>query len=177
MVRTTERQRAARSASAPEQLLRDVGLRVTVPRLTVLDVVAEHPHADVSTVLERTRQRTAGVSVQGVYDVLTALTAAGLLRRLQPGQSAARYELDRGDNHHHVVCRECRTIRDVPCTTGSPPCLDASRPEAAGFAVDEAEVIFWGRCAACRAADGPGTTREQDPHEQTPRKTEKKEKE
>lgn len=150
MVETREVGRAERVPVAPEQRLRSAGLRVTAPRLAVLDVVAEHPHADVATVLERTRERAHDVSVQGVYDVLTALTRAGLLRRLQPGHSVARYELETGDNHHHVVCRSCQSIIDVPCTTGQPPCLDTSHPEAAGFVVDEAEVIFWGMCPDCR---------------------------
>ncbi len=150
MVETREAGRAEHASASPEQRLRSAGLRVTAPRLAVLDVVAEHPHADAAAVLERTRERTRGVSVQGVYDVLTALTDAGLLRRLQPGHSVARYELDTGDNHHPVVCRSCQTITDVPCTTGQPPCLDTSHPESAGFVVDEAEVIFWGMCPRCR---------------------------
>lgn len=145
-------QAPARVGPAPDApaRLRAAGLRVTAPRLAVLDVLAEHPHADVATVLELTRQRARGLSVQGAYDVLTALTDVGLLRRVQPGRSVARYELDRGDNHHHVVCHTCGEITDVPCSTGTPPCLDAAPATGLGFVVDEAEVIFWGRCPRCQ---------------------------
>lgn len=135
--------------SAPD-LLREVGLRVTAPRLAVLEVLAEHPHSDASTVLHLTRERSTGLSVQGVYDVLGSLTDRGLLRRIQPAHSVARFEVDRGDNHHHVVCRGCQQIVDVPCAGPDAPCLDATPAESLGFAVDEAEVIYWGRCARCR---------------------------
>ena len=139
---------------APVDLLRAVGLRVTGPRVSVLEVLAEHPHADAAQVLERVRDRTAtgavGVSVQGVYDVLSTLDEAGVLRRIQPAHSVARYEIDGGDNHHHVVCRDCGRLHDVPCATGRVPCLDPAGPQALGFLVDEAEVIYWGLCPACR---------------------------
>lgn len=149
-----------REGTTATERLRASGLRVTGPRLAVLDVLAENPHADVATVLELTRERASGLSVQGVYDVLTALTRAGLLNRVQPGHSAARYELNRGDNHHHVVCRGCQAITDVPCTSGRPPCLDASPAETMGFTVDEAEVIFWGVCPSCQQSpDGSGPKR------------------
>lgn len=152
------------STSAPE-LLRGAGLRVTAPRLAVLETLAEHPHADATAVLRLTRERARGISVQGVYDVLATLTGAGVLRRIQPAHSVARFELDLGDNHHHVVCRGCQALADVPCAEGSAPCVDPARPADLGFTVDEAEVIYWGTCAACRgeeSAAGEGTA-EADP--------------
>ena len=140
------------SASAPD-LLRGVGLRVTAPRLAVLEVLAEHPHSDATTVLNLTRERSTGISVQGVYDVLSSLTSHGLLRRIQPAHSVARFEVDHGDNHHHVVCRGCHRIVDVACAGDGAPCLDATHPQELGFSVDEAEVIYWGRCADCQQRD------------------------
>ena len=139
------------STPAPS-LLREAGLRVTAPRLAVLEVLREHPHADATAVLRLARERSVGISVQGVYDVLSSLTHGGLLRRIQPAHSVARFEIDRGDNHHHVVCRTCQTILDVPCAVGSPPCVDPTPAQALGFRVDEAEVIYWGTCADCRAS-------------------------
>ncbi|MFB9730594.1 Fur family transcriptional regulator [Ornithinimicrobium kibberense] len=140
--------------TAPMDLLRSAGLRVTGPRVAVLEVLAEHPHADAAQVLERVRGGSAdgapGVSVQGVYDVLSTLDGAGVLRRIQPAHSVARYEIDGGDNHHHVVCRGCGRLHDVPCATGSVPCLDPAGPQSLGFLVDEAEVIYWGLCPSCR---------------------------
>ncbi|MGC5586074.1 Fur family transcriptional regulator [Ornithinimicrobium sp. W1679] len=159
--------------TAPVDLLRAAGLRVTGPRVAVLDVLADHPHADAARVLEQVRARStagaAGVSVQGVYDVLSTLDGAGLLRRIQPAHSVARYEIDGGDNHHHVVCRGCGHLHDVPCSTGSVPCLDPTAPQALGFLVDEAEVIYWGLCPDCRTDDvgaagaPPATTRTTTP--------------
>lgn len=131
--------------------LRGAGLRVTNARLEVLETVQKHPHADAGTVLSLTRERAQGVSVQGVYDVLTTLTQAGVLRRIQPAHSAARFEVDAGDNHHHVVCRSCRSLTDVPCAVGEPPCIDTSAATSLGYEVDEAEVIYWGVCPDCRA--------------------------
>ena len=146
----------------PEELLRAAGLRVTGPRVTVLQVLAQHPHADAAGVLDRVRERSAhgagSVSVQGVYDVLSTLDDAGVLRRIQPAHSVARYEIDGGDNHHHVVCRRCARLHDVPCSTGRVPCLDPSGPEALGFLVDEAEVIYWGLCPSCRTDAGRAGT-------------------
>lgn len=131
--------------------LRGAGLRVTNARLEVLETVQEHPHADAGTVLSLTRERAQGVSVQGVYDVLTTLTRAGVLRRIQPAHSTARFEIDAGDNHHHVVCRSCQSLADVPCAVGEPPCIDTSAAASLGYEVDEAEVIYWGVCPGCRA--------------------------
>ena len=131
-----------------EQLLRGAHLRVTRPRLAVLHALRESPHADTGTVLDAVRGRHTTVSHQAVYDCLHALTDAGLVRRIQPTGSVARYELSVGDNHHHAVCRVCGSITDVACATGRAPCLHAADPQ--GFAVDEAEVIYWGRCPSCQ---------------------------
>ena len=132
-----------------EQQLRGAALRVTAPRRAVLGAVAAHPHASTDELLAAVRQELPGVSHQAVYDVLRALTTAGLLRRIEPAGSVARYESRTGDNHHHVVCRGCGTIADVDCATGAAPCLTASDDH--GFTIDEAEVVYWGRCPACRA--------------------------
>ena len=130
-----------------ERLLRDVGLRVTRPRLAVLDAVHERPHARTETVLTDVRAELGAVSHQAVYDVLRVLTEAGLVRRIQPSGSVARYEARVGDNHHHVVCRACGCIADVDCAVGDTPCLTASDDN--GFSIDEAEVVYWGRCSSC----------------------------
>ena len=135
------------SATEIERMLRDGGLRVTRPRVAVLAAVHEHPHADTDSVIGHVRQDLREVSHQAVYDVLRALSGAGLVRRIQPNGSVARYEARVGDNHHHVVCRSCGTIADVDCAVGEAPCLDPI--EAHGFTVDEAEVIYWGTCARC----------------------------
>ena len=129
--------------------LRTSELRVTRPRLAVLHAVHAHPHADTDTVFGAVRTDLPEVSRQAVYDVLAALTTAGLIRRIQPSGSVARYESRVGDNHHHVVCRSCGTIGDVDCAAGEVPCLTPVDDQ--GFLVDEAEVIYWGRCADCSA--------------------------
>lgn len=136
--------------SGSEQL-RSAGLRVTRPRLAVLAEVAERPHADVVAIASGVRARLGSLSTQAAYDVLYALTDAGLLRRIEPAGSTARFELRTGDNHHHLVCRSCGVIADVDCATGAAPCLHAS--DEAGYLIDEAEVTFWGLCPQCR----PGT--------------------
>jgi Fe2+ or Zn2+ uptake regulation protein len=127
--------------------LRSADLRVTRPRLAVLEAVHAHPHADTDTILGAVRQILPEVSRQAVYDVLAALTLAGLVRRIQPSGSVARYEARVGDNHHHVVCRSCGTIGDVDCAVGEVACLTPSDDN--GFVVDEAEVIYWGQCPTC----------------------------
>lgn len=127
--------------------LRTAGLRVTRPRLAVLEALGTHPHADTATVLGAVRADLPTVSHQAVYDCLAALTDAGLLRRIQPAGSSARYELHGHDNHHHLVCRSCGEVVDVDCGVGGAPCLTA--PDDHGFAIDEAEVIYWGTCPAC----------------------------
>lgn len=141
------------TAADPEQMLRDAGLRVTQPRLAVLGQVQAHPHADTGAIIEATRDSLGEVSVQAVYDVLRALDEAGLVRRIEPPGSVARYETRVGDNHHHVVCRSCGAIADVACAVGPAPCLEAS--ESHGFEIDEAEVVYWGRCPDCRPANEP----------------------
>ena len=130
-----------------EGMLRQADLRVTRPRLAVLAAVHQHPHADTETIIGAVRRDFTDVSHQAVYDVLRALTTAGLVRRFQPEGSVARYEARVGDNHHHVVCRSCGAIADVDCAVGEAPCLTAS--DDGGFAIDEAEVVFWGTCPAC----------------------------
>lgn len=130
-----------------EQMLRDVELRVTRPRVAVLTAVHDHPHADTDSIIGAVRADLGDVSHQAVYDVLRALTTANLLRRIQPAGSVARYEARVGDNHHHVVCRSCGAIEDVDCAVGYTPCLTAA--DGASFEIDEAEVIYWGRCPAC----------------------------
>jgi Fe2+ or Zn2+ uptake regulation protein len=130
-----------------QQLLRGAELRVTRPRTAVLSAVHSHPHADTDSIIGIVRDDLGEVSHQAVYDVLRALTAAGLVRRIQPNGSVARYESRVGDNHHHVVCRSCGDIADVDCAVGEAPCLTAS--DASGFSIDEAEVIYWGLCPAC----------------------------
>ena len=132
-----------------ERRLRGASLRVTAPRLAVLAAVDAHPHADTDSVIGAVRTELPAVSHQAVYDVLRALTAAGLVRRIQPSGSVARYEARVGDNHHHVVCRSCGTIADVDCAVGEAPCLSAS--EDRGFVIDEAEVTYWGLCRECAA--------------------------
>ncbi len=131
-----------------QRALRDAGLRVTRPRLAVLEAVRAEPHLDTKALIAATRDRLGAVSHQAVYDVLRALEAAGLVRRIEPQGSDARYEARVGDNHHHVVCRGCGAIADVDCVTGDAPCLTPS--DDSGFEIDEAEVVFWGRCTACR---------------------------
>jgi Fur family ferric uptake transcriptional regulator len=139
-----------------EQLLRGAALRVTRPRVAVLTAVYQHPHADTDSIIGVVREALGGVSHQAVYDVLHALTAAGLVRRIQPSGSVARYESRVGDNHHHVVCRSCGFVADVDCAVGATPCLTAS--EHHGFAIDEAEVIYWGMCLSCCTAPVPELT-------------------
>ncbi|CAL9557614.1 Transcriptional regulator FurA [Nocardiopsis dassonvillei] len=128
-------------------MLRESGLRVTSPRMAVLSAVHDNPHADTESVIDIVRGNLGTVSGQAVYDVLKALTGAGLVRRIQPQGSVARYETRVGDNHHHVVCRSCGAIADVDCAVGHAPCLTASSDH--GFRIDEAEVVYWGLCPDC----------------------------
>ncbi len=126
-------------------------LRVTRPRVAVLEVVGANPHADTETIFSAVRVGLPDVSRQAVYDVLNALTTVGLVRRIQPLGMVARYESRVGDNHHHVVCRSCGIIADVDCAVGDAPCLTPSDDDNVldGFVLDEAEVIYWGLCADC----------------------------
>jgi Fe2+ or Zn2+ uptake regulation protein len=132
-------------------MLRRADLRVTRPRVAVLDAVHTHPHADTDSLIGAVRTELGEVSHQAVYDVLRALTAAGLVRRIQPTGSVARYEARVGDNHHHVVCRSCGVIADADCAVGDTPCLTVSDDH--GFVIDEAEVIYWGLCPECSSTD------------------------
>ena len=132
-----------------EQLLRGSALRVTRPRVAVLGAVHADPHADTDSLIRAARRDHPNVSHQAVYDVLRALTEAGLVRRIQPAGTVARYEARVGDNHHHLVCRACGAIADVDCAVGEVPCLTASDDHR--FSIDEAEVIYWGYCASCSA--------------------------
>jgi Fe2+ or Zn2+ uptake regulation protein len=127
--------------------LREAALRVTRPRVAVLSAVHAHPHADTETIIRAVRAGLPHVSHQAVYDSLHAMTAARLVRRIQPSGSAARYEARVGDNHHHVVCRRCGCVDDVDCVVGRAPCLRG--PDDRGYTIDEAEVVFWGICQDC----------------------------
>ena len=127
--------------------LRAAGLRVTAPRLAVLNAVTAQPHSDADSVAAQVRQQLGSVSTQAVYDVLKACVSAGLLRRIEPAGSPARFETRTGDNHHHLVFRSCGKVVDVDCVVGQAPCLEPS--DHHGFEIDEAEVVFWGRCNDC----------------------------
>lgn len=133
---------------SPEELLRQHGLRVTRPRVAVLEVLDEGGHLEVDEIATRVRARLDSVSTQAVYDVLGALARGGLARKIEPAGSPARYERRAGDNHHHLVCRSCGTVVDVDCVVGHAPCLEPSSEH--GFVIDEAEVTFWGVCPACQ---------------------------
>ena len=135
------------TTSELEQLLRDAALRVTRPRVAVLTALHDRPHADTDSIIAAVREDLGEVSHQAVYDVLRALTVAGLVRRIQPSGSVARYESRVADNHHHVVCRSCGAIADVDCAVGHTPCLTASDDH--GFVIDEAEVTYWALCPEC----------------------------
>jgi Fur family ferric uptake transcriptional regulator len=139
----------------PTEILRERGLRVTAQRLAVLRAVSVAPHVTTGGVVETVRDELGAVSVQAVYDVLEILTEKGLLRRIQPAGSPARYEDRVGDNHHHLICRVCDRMVDVDCAAGDPPCLTAV--EDFGFEIDEAEVVYWGRCPDCVERTAKGT--------------------
>lgn len=132
-------------------LLRDAGLRVTGPRLATLEVVQQHPHSTADTISMMVRNRLGSVSKQAIYDILHALTDVKILRRIAVDGRGAQYEIEQRDNHHHIVCRRCGRIDNVPCPVGTPPCLDP--PLDHGFVVDEAEVIYRGLCAGCRHSE------------------------
>ncbi|WP_369931454.1 Fur family transcriptional regulator [Plantactinospora sp. BC1] len=131
-------------------MLRGAALRVTRPRVAVLSAVHDRPHADTDSIIGVVREDLGEVSRQAVYDILHALTAAGLLRRFEPTGSVARYETRTGDNHHHLVCQSCGAIVDVDGAAGYTACL--TPPDGSGYRIDEAEVVYWGRCARCVAA-------------------------
>ena len=150
-----------------ERVLRGSDLRVTGPRVAVLAAVHDHPHADTEALIGVVRDRAGAISHQAVYNVLRVLTDVGLVRRIQPPGSAARYEARVGDNHHHAVCRTCGAIVDVDCAVGDAPCLAPS--DDTGYQLDEAEVIWWGRCPACSAAADRQPSADPREEESTPR--------
>ena len=142
-----------------ESMLREADLRVTRPRVAVLGAVHEHPHADTNSIIGAVREDLGDVSHQAVYDGLSALTEAGLLRQIQPPGSVPLYETQTGDNHHHMVCRRCGAVADVECPAGEAPCLEPA--ETLGYRIDESEVVHHGLCPDClgREASGqPSTT-------------------
>jgi Fur family transcriptional regulator, stress-responsive regulator len=130
--------------------LRGVGLRVTAARVALLEAVRAGDHLDVEAIAAGARERVGHVSLQAVYEALHSLTAAGLIRRIEPAGSPARFEGRTGDNHHHIVCRSCGVVADVDCAVGAAPCLTASDDH--GFSIHEAEVIYWGLCPECSTA-------------------------
>ncbi|MEW1643758.1 MULTISPECIES: Fur family transcriptional regulator [unclassified Streptomyces] len=130
--------------------LRGAGLRVTAARVALLETVRHGDHLDVEGVASGVRDRVGHISLQAVYDALHALTSAGLIRRIEPAGSPARFEGRVGDNHHHLMCRSCGVVADVDCAVGEAPCLTAADDQ--GFSIDEAEVIYWGLCPACTDA-------------------------
>ena len=140
----------------PAEILRQRGYRVTVQRLAVLRAVRSAPHATADTIAERVRAEVGFVSLQAVYDVLGVLVDVGLVRRIQPAGSPARFEARVSDNHHHVICRSCGRVADVDCAVGSAPCLTAV--DDRGYEIDEAEVVYWGRCPECQAQNPPPKT-------------------
>ncbi len=137
----------------PETTLRQHDLPVTAQRLAVLRAVSHHPHATADDLAESVRREIGTISRQSVYNVLNILTDKGIIRRIQPADSPARYEDRVGDNHHHLVCRDCGKTEDVDCAVGSAPCLHAH--DHHGFRIDEAEVIYWGTCPACQRRRAP----------------------
>lgn len=141
--------------SDPAELLRDHHLQVTAQRLAVLRAVAERPHVTADQVAVAARADIGAISVQAVYDGLGALVDAGILRRIEPSGSSARYETRVGDNHHHLICRDCGEVVDVDCAVGDTPCLTAA--DDRGYVIDEAEVVYWGQCPACLVELSPTT--------------------
>jgi Fe2+ or Zn2+ uptake regulation protein len=140
----------------PADLLRQRGIQITAQRLAVLRAVAGQPHATADAVAEAVRAAIGTISTQSVYDALTVLVGQGLVRRIQPAGSPARFECRVGDNHHHLICRDCGRTVDVDCAVGLAPCLSAADDQ--GFEIDEAEVIYWGRCPEC-VANGAASPR------------------
>lgn len=139
--------------SDPAQILREHGLQVTAQRLAVLEAVSARPHCRAEDVAEDVRAAIGVISRQAVYDALGLLADKGIIRRIQPAGSPARYEDRVGDNHHHLICRACGATVDVDCAVGAAPCLTAAHDS--GYEIDEAEVIYWGTCPDCRAAKSP----------------------
>ena len=140
----------ASQTPAPAEELRGAGLRVTAARVALLEIVRAGDHLGVEAIASGVRDRIGHISLQAVYDALHALTAAGLLRRIEPAGGQPRFERRVGDNHHHIVCRSCGAVADVDCAVGEAPCLTPS--DERGFSIDEAEVIYWGLCPDCSTA-------------------------
>jgi Fe2+ or Zn2+ uptake regulation protein len=143
-----------RSTSDEQALLRRHGVQVTAQRLAVLRAVSEQPHGTAAEIDIAVRGEIGAISLQAVYDALGTLAEKGLIRRIQPAGSPARYENRVGDNHHHLICRACGRMVDTDCAVGAAPCLTA--PNDAGYEIDEAEVIYWGRCPECVTASAVG---------------------
>jgi Fur family transcriptional regulator, stress-responsive regulator len=144
------------SSSDKADLLRDRGVQVTAQRLAVLRAVSDLPHSTAADIDAAVRLEIGAISHQAVYDALSTLTDKGIVRRIQPAGSPARYEDRVGDNHHHLICRTCGQMVDVDCAVGDAPCLNAA--DASGYEIDEAEVIYWGRCPDCVASASAKTT-------------------
>jgi Fe2+ or Zn2+ uptake regulation protein len=140
----------ASQTPSPAVELRSAGLRVTAARVAVLETVRQGDHLGAEAIALRVRDRVGHISLQAIYEALNALSAAGLVRRIEPAGSPARFEGRIGDNHHHLVCRSCGSVVDVDCAVGEIPCLTASDDH--GYSIDEAEVIYWGLCPGCSAA-------------------------
>ena len=140
-----------------DQLLRQHGVQVTAQRLAIMRAVSSHPHATADELADDVRSLIGSISRQAVYDSLGVLVDRNLIHRIQPAGSAARYEARVGDNHHHLICRACGTTFDIDCAVGAVPCLTADDDH--GFEIDEAEVIYWGRCPACRNVAAPAVAR------------------
>ena len=140
-------------ASDPADLLRQRGIQITAQRLAVFRAVARHPHVTADIVAEAVRAEIGAISLQSVYDALALLAAEGLIRRIQPAGSPARFEDRVADNHHHLICRICGRMVDVDCAAGSVPCLTPA--DDRGYEIDEAEVVYWGRCPDCQAEHAP----------------------
>jgi Fur family ferric uptake transcriptional regulator len=147
-----------------EALLRELGLQVTAQRLAVLRTVSARPHSAADDIYTVVRDEIGAISRQTVYDALAALTDKGLIRRIQPAGSPARYEGRTGDNHHHLICRTCGRMVDVDCAVGDTPCLTAA--DDSGFEIDEAEVIYWGRCPECVAVPSQENATSEEKEEQ-----------
>ena len=151
-------------SSDAADLLRQHGIQVTAQRLAVLRAVSGHPHITADAVAEAVRAEIGAISVQSVYDALAVLSAQGLIRRIQPAGSPARFEDRVGDNHHHLICRICGRVVDVECAVGSAPCLAAS--DDRGYEIDEAEIAYWGRCPDC-LGQSPAATASESPARRT----------
>ena len=153
------------------ELLREHGIQVTAQRLAVLRAVANEPHISADAVADAVRAEIGAISLQSVYDALSVLVGARLIRRIQPSGSPARFEDRVGDNHHHLICRSCGRVVDIDCAVGAAPCLTAA--DNKGYEIDEAEVAYWGRCPDCQAPSG-GAARSKSPLTTAPRRTRRK---